>query len=335
MNIIHLEKLKKHLIKELDFCYIFLGEDDFLINRNQNAILYYAHRRGFIKTSTINIEKNNDWEKVIRFYKTRNLFFKKTTVIINVLIKTLNTIFIENINKISVLLNIEILTILKFNHLSRVIQIKKILSIFKNNTKIVSCFTPYNLQFVNWIKYEIKEKNLNIEKKAFFLLCKYYEGNTSFIYKILEVLFKKCQKSSIKIEEIKKNIIDFFNFSVLHWINAILQGQIKKAMYILNLLEDKKHSPLILIRTLQKDLLILMHMKREKDININTFLKKYNIDYSRHNFFIKAYKKIHDQSYFKAINILVKIEIHIKQKYDNSIWIQLQKLTLILSSSTI
>ncbi|QCI20575.1 DNA polymerase III subunit delta [Buchnera aphidicola (Brachycaudus cardui)] len=332
MNIIQPAQLKEHLIKNLYSFYVLLGEDFCLINKNQDLILKYANQKGFIETITIDIEQNKDWEKVIRFCQTRNLFFNKTILIINFIINTLNIVLIKNINKISFLLHIDILIILKLNHLSGSSQIKKILHTLQLNSNIVSCFTPYNLNFTNWVLYEIEEKNINIEKKAFFLLCKYYEGDTLFIYKILDILLMTYPNTCISVDEIKKIILDFFNFSELHWINAIFQGQIKKAMYILNTFHKKRHNPLILIRSLQKDLLKLIYMNREKNININMLLKQYNISSARHKFFMYALKKINNQNYFKAIRILVNIEINIKKKYNNSVWMQLQKLTLMLSS---
>lgn len=220
--------------------------------------------------------------------------------------------------------------ILKFNHLSLSIKKNKSLNLFTQYTNIVSCFTLYNLHFVSWIKYEIREKNINIEDKAFFLLCKYYEGNTAFIYSILNILLITWPKTNITVDKIKKIIVDFFSFDPLHWINAIFQGQTKKAIYILNFFRKQKYDVLILIRSLQKDLLKLIYMKREKNININMFLEDNNIWKTRYKFFIHGFKKINCDTLFKAIQILVRIEINIKQKNNSSIWNELQELTLML-----
>ncbi|WP_284443111.1 DNA polymerase III subunit delta [Buchnera aphidicola] len=329
MKSISPDELKKTLIKKLNYFYIFLGEDVFLSERNQDLILNSAYQKGFLEKVIINIEKDKDYKKINFFYKNKNLFFKKTTLIINFIIKKLNVFMIENIYKTFSLLDSDILIILKFNHLSHFIEKNKLLDKFKE-FHIVSCFTPYNLRFINWIKYEIREKNINIEEKAFSLLCKYYEGNTLFIYKILDILYITWPNTYITTEKIKKIIIDFFDLSPLHWVNSIFQGQIEKAIYILKIFYKKKYNHLILVRALQKDLLKLISIKREKKINIHVQLRQHNIWYTRYKFFISAFKKMNNDKLLRAIQILVKIEINIKKKYNNNIWNQLQELTLIL-----
>ncbi|QCI22881.1 DNA polymerase III subunit delta [Buchnera aphidicola] len=329
MKSINPYELKKKLIKKINHLYILLGEDIFLLERNQDLILHYAYQKGFLEKAIINIEKDVDYKKINLFYKNRSLFFKKTTLIINFIVKKLNVFIIENIYKTLSLLDLDILIILKFNHLSCFIKKNKLINNFKK-FHVVSCFTPYNLHFVNWIKYEIREKNINIEEKAFSLLCKYYEGNTLFIYKILDILYLTWPKTFITTEKIKKIIIDFFDLSPLHWINSIFQGQIEKAIYILNIFYKKKYNHLILVRALQKDLLTLIYIKREKKINLHIQLKQHNIWHTRYKFFINALEKINNNSLLKAVQMLVKIEINIKKKYNNNIWNQLQELTLIL-----
>ncbi len=334
MNNIHVDKLKKYLVQKLHSCYILLGEDLFLLNKNQDLILNFANKKGFIEKKIVNIETNQDWNKIIDFYKKKSLFFKKTILIINFIIKNLNITLINNINQISFFLNSDVLTILKFNHLSFFIQKNKLLDKLKCYSNTVSCFTPYGLFFINWVQYEISEKNINIEQQAFFLLCKYYEGNTLFICQILDILLLTWPNTCITVENIKKVIIDFFIFSPLHWINAIFEGKIKKSIYILNIFYKKKYDPLILIRSLQKDLLILIYMKREKKININAFLKKNNIWNIRYPFFINAFKNIQNHTFLKAIQILVKIEINIKKKYNYAVWDELKELNLMICSET-
>ncbi|QCI16108.1 DNA polymerase III subunit delta [Buchnera aphidicola] len=331
MKNIHLYELKQNLIKKLNFFYILLGENFILLKNSQELILNIAYQKGFSEIVTIDIEKNKDWEKVIIFYKQKDLFFKKTSLIVNFLIKKLDIILIKNINKISSLLNLDVLIILKLNHLSDFFQNNQLLRKLKSYNSIISCFTPYNLDFINWIKYEIQEKNINIEDKGLFLLYKYYDGNTLFIYNILKILLITWPNTYITEDKIKKIIIDFFNFSPLHWINAIFQGQTKKAIYILNIFCKQKYNILILIRSLQKDLLILIYMKREKKTDINIFLLANKIWKKRYKFFINGFQKNNYNSLYKAIQILVKIEINIKKKYNNSVWDQLKELTLMLS----
>lgn len=131
MKTIHIYELKKYLTKKLNNIYIFLGEDDSLLQKNQDIILKHAYKKGFLQTIKIDVEKDQDWEKVIIVYKTENLFFQKIVLVINCLINKINVLLIKRVKEIFSLLNADILTIFKINHLSGKIEKKKFLINFK------------------------------------------------------------------------------------------------------------------------------------------------------------------------------------------------------------
>jgi DNA polymerase-3 subunit delta len=218
------------------------------------------------------------------------------------------------------------------NALSSLIKKSTILKILILESEIIYCSTPYEWAFKKWLQYEIKTRNLKITQESFLLLHKYYEGNTLCLNQILDILSITWPNENIKIEKIKKIINQFSIFSPVNWINAIFNKNKKKAIYILDSFFKQKYNPLILIRTLQKDLLILLNMKREKKLNINFFLKKNNISLNRSKFFANALYYIDFNNFLKIIRILLQIEIKIKKEYNNSVWIQLKTLTLLLSS---
>lgn len=331
MKFIYPEELKKHLIKKLNYCYVLLGEDLFLLNNNEQLILNFAKKKHFTEKNIINIENKQDWDKVIKFYKLKSLFFKKTVLIINFIIKKLNSSLIKNINEISCFNKKDIVVILKFNELSNFVKKNTTLKIISSENDIIYCFTPNEWTFKNWLKYEIKEKNLKITQESFSLLYKYYEGNTLYAYQILDIISVTWPNEDIKIEKIKKVINQFSIFSPSNWINEIFNNNTKKAIYILDGFFKKNYNPLILIRSLQKDLLILINMKREKNLDVNTFLKKNKIWFNRSKFFVNALYCINFKNFLKVIRILLQIEIKIKKEYNSSAWIELKTLTLLLS----
>ncbi|QCI21730.1 DNA polymerase III subunit delta [Buchnera aphidicola (Hyadaphis tataricae)] len=335
MNILHIEKLKNHLTKTIHPCYVLLGEDDYLIKKNQDLILKISKFKGFQDSIMIDIENVQDWKKIIHFYQQRNLFFKKNILIINFIAKILNKTLILKINNINNLFHKDILIILKLNHISNLIKQHQLLDNLKKYSILISCFTPYRSHFINWIRYEIDEKNIKIDEKAYLLLCEHYEGNTDFIHKILNTILIFYPKINITVEKVKNIIFDCFNFTPLHWINAILKGNQKKSVEILNTFFEKKYNPLSLIRFFQKDLLILIQIHRNKKINIDEFLKNNNVWSTRRALFKNMILKIDKDIMLNAIKILLKIEINIKKNHNDSIWIQLHELTLVLFKKNI
>ncbi|CAL4324455.1 DNA polymerase III subunit delta [Buchnera aphidicola] len=332
MNNIYPENLNKRLQEKLHSYYILLGEDIVFLKRNQDIIFKFAYQQGFIQKNFINIENNTDWIKIIHFCQKKNLFNHKRILVINYLIKNHSIFLIKNLNKVSLFFYEDILIILKLNQSSSIFLEKKFFNKCIINGVIISCFSPNTNQFINWIKNEIKEKNINIDNHAIFLIYKNYEGNTLFCSKLLEMILLTYPNKHITVEKIKKIINDFRILSPLDWINKILNRNSKDAMSILNRFSKQQYNSLILIRALQRDLLKLIYMKREKKININIFFKKNCIIDMRQKYFIHAYKYIHINQCIQAIKILVQTELKIKKQYNNDIWINLKTLTLILSA---
>lgn len=330
MNIIYPENLKNNLIDQLHHCYVLLGEDVFLLNQSQDIILKYAYKKNFLEKIIINIKKNTDWNRVNQFYKTKHLFFNKKILLINFSIKKLTVFLIQEINKIYFSKKLEILIILKFNELSNTLKKNKKLKIFGSKKNIIYCFTPRNLNFENWIKYEIKEKKLKVTENSFNLLKKNYEGNTLFLHQTLNIISSIWKNEIITRKKIKKIINKFSIFSPSIWIDAIFRNDQKRALYILDSLYEKKYNPIILIRSLQKDLIKLINIKRETKISINESLKKNNIWINRSSIFINALKFINFNNLLKVIRILLKIEIDIKKEYNYSVWMELKTITLLL-----
>ncbi|QCI24491.1 DNA polymerase III subunit delta [Buchnera aphidicola (Muscaphis stroyani)] len=330
MNNIYPIELKNKLRQKFYNCYILLGEDSYLQYQSQDLILKFAKKKGFFKKTIIDIEKSENWIKVDHFYKKKDLFSQKKILIVNLIINSLDILSIKKIQKISSLSNLDVLLILKFNHLSFTFKKNQ----FKRpqlNVIIIYCFTPNNFYFNNWIKYEINKRNLKIEKSAFLLLCKHYEGNTLFIHQILNMLSMIWPDKNITEKKIQTVINKFCNFFPSQLIDSIFNHDIERALYILNSFYKQKYNCLLLLRSLQKDLLILLLMKRKKNLNTKIFLKKNNVWDKRHSFFEKAFFHINYDNLCYSMTILLKIEIQIKKNNNFSIWMQLKTLILTLS----
>ncbi|ALD15377.1 DNA polymerase III subunit delta [Buchnera aphidicola (Aphis glycines)] len=324
-------RIKKKIIKKLNFFYILLGEDLILLNNNEKIIFHFAKKEHFKENYIINVKENTDWNQVINFYNSNDLFIKKKILVINLTTKNFNSVLIQNIKKLFFIKNIDILTIIKFNQLSK--NFTKYLSTRNKvfNTHVIWCFTPYGTNFINWLKYEIQEKKIEMTKNAFLLLCKNYEGNTLSIYHVLNMITLTWKNQNITSQKIQYIINEFSVFTPSDWINAIFYNQIDKAFYILDIFRKQKYNPLILIRSLQQDLLQLIYIKREKITNIDSILKQNKIFFNRLKFFKFAIKSINFSNFLKVIRILLQIEIKIKEEYNFDIWVELKTLILLLS----
>ncbi|WP_367673474.1 hypothetical protein [Buchnera aphidicola] len=94
-------------------------------------------------------------------------------------------------------------------------------------------------------------------------------------------------------------------------------------------MHKQQYNPTLLIRLIQKDLLILIHMKRNQKINYHLFLNEKKICHKRNLILINACINSKNENLYKMIKIITHLELKIKKNHSNqSLWTQLRLLSL-------
>ncbi|WP_343192047.1 DNA polymerase III subunit delta [Buchnera aphidicola] len=329
MMIIYSHNIPDILLHKLNTIYLIVGKNEFFIQFSEKILLKYAKKKFFYTKKEITITSNEQWKQLISIYSNNTIFSEKTIIICQYTLNIFEKDFLFNFKKISNLSNPNILLIIKLNYIVYINYNINILNIIKKKSIIIFCNALLPNQYINWINYIITKKKLNIHQDSKKYIYKNYEGNLFELSNILNILKLLYPSTLIKINDIKNIVENLAIFTPQQWIDAILKNKKKQSINIIHRLSQQKYDPIILIRTLQKDLLILIYMIKNKSINLNIFFKEKKICSSRHIIFINACKKYTIIKLYKVIKIITCIELKIKEKYNNkTLWILLKKLTL-------
>lgn len=121
-------------------------------------------------------------------------------------------------------------------------------------------------------------------------------------------------------------------FSPYHWADAILAGKSKRALHILQQLQQEAAEPVILVRTLQRELMTLLQLQRQQGShNVRQLMDKLRVWQNRRPLFTAALERLDNQAVHLAIKQLASIELTIKQDYGSDVWSPLASLTLQLT----
>ena len=124
---------------------------------------------------------------------------------------------------------------------------------------------------------------------------------------------------------------DAAHFTPFHWLDALLAGKSKRAWHILQQMQQEDVEPVILLRTLQRELLQLLNLQRRMaTVPLRTLFDQYKVWQNRRNLVTQALQRLSGTQLRQAVHLLAQIEITLKQDYGQSVWSELETLSMLL-----
>jgi len=198
---------------------------------------------------------------------------------------------------------------------------------------MVPCQTPEQAQLPRWVVNRARALKLSVDDAAVQLLCYCYEGNLLALAQALERLSLQWPDGKLTLPRVEEAVSDAAHFTPFHWVDALLAGKSRRALHILHQLEKEESEVVILLRTLQRDMLTLLHLQRHQAQQpLRTLMDQQRIWQNRRALFTEALQRLDAARLQRAIHLLSQIEVTLKQDYGQPVWPQLQTLTLLLSS---
>ncbi|QJC29148.1 DNA polymerase III subunit delta [Enterobacteriaceae endosymbiont of Plateumaris rustica] len=337
MNYILIKNININVYQNKYNCYIIIGNEPLFIKKTIITLRNKIKLLGFIEYSFIIINNNTEWNYIFNKFLERNFFYKKEVINLIFLDKKIFIKYKKKIIDLFKIINIDIILILEI-HTDITISSNFIFKLIYNKFfLLVICNKLNNIQLLNWINLKIKKLNLLLSDSCCRLLCYLYEDNLTFLYQTLKnisLLYPK--KNSVNSEIILNMTNNFLFIKYYDLINLIL---LEKKQYIINIITKLKYeeiSPFFILSKIEKNIFILLILKR--NINKNNFsllLKKYLIPKEKFFIISNFLEKITYNQLYLAIKLLLEIEINIKtfiiynyvKKY---FWIDLERLILLI-----
>ncbi|WP_367677017.1 hypothetical protein [Buchnera aphidicola] len=324
--------IKKITITKIN-CYFILEEDFFLANEVQEFILQHYKKKQYDYIIKIIIKSNDTWNKVYREYQQTDFFFKKKILLIILKKIKKNYNLYQILQKIQKYNNTNIILLIRItnkNYDNNSIILKNIVT---SNQIIIDC--PYlTIQYTKiWIRKIIHTIKLNLCSEIIALLSYNYERNLLMLFKILEIFKIISLNHKITKKYVQEILSDNVSFSIKHWIYALFSKNHMQAIRMLNFFKKNKYNISYLIRSIQKNLIYLIHIK--ENYLYKNYLCSFQQDIIFHDNTLKlktitkniSYKKI-----FQTINILKILEINNKNHKHELLWEYIKKIIFIFSS---
>ncbi|QIQ21593.1 DNA polymerase III subunit delta [Zophobihabitans entericus] len=309
--------------------YFLVGTEPYLQHQAQTVLQQNLKQAGFEEQYIFTIDAQTDWNKIYDHCQSLSLFSSQTLLVLLFGENGVNTTITAKLNELIPLLNPDIALILSLGKITKPQENSVWFKALSEQSLWVNCTAPDTAGLPQWLNQQAQAKGLKLEPQSIELLSYYYEGNLLALSQILEQLILLFPEGKVSFEQIENNINDSAIFTPYHWIDAILAGKTKRTMHILQQLKLNEVEVLILLRTIQRELLLLINLKRSS-MPVRQAFDQYKVWQNRRPLFTQILNRLALHDLYQALNKLTQIEISLKQDYSTEIWRELESLSLLL-----
>lgn len=325
------EQLRAQLNEGLRAAYLLLGNDPLLLQESQDAVRQLAATQGFDEHHSFTLDNSTDWQEIFSLCQAMSLFAARQTLLIQLPENGPNAAINEQLATLVSLLHGDLLLIVRGNKLTKAQENAAWFTALTNHSVLVTCQTPEQAHLPKWVAARAKQRNLELDDAANQLLCYCYEGNLLALAQALERLSLLWPDGKLTLPRVEQAVNDAAHFTPFHWVDALLSAKSKRALHILQQLRLEGSEPVILLRTLQRELLLLLTLKRQSaHTPLRALFDKHRVWQNRRGMTTEALNRLSPEQLRQAVQLLTRTELTLKQDYGQSIWSELESLSLLL-----
>ena len=340
MNRIFPEQLNHHLTQGLARVYLLQGQDPLLLSETEDTICQVANQQGFDEKNTIQVDNQTDWVQLIESCQSMGLFFSKQILILN-LPENFTALLQKNLQELISVLHKDVLLIVQVAKLTKATEKQAwfiALNQYEPNVILINCQTPTVENLPRWVKNRTKAMGLEADDEAIQQLCYSYENNLLALKQAMQLLDLLYPDHKLNYNRVISVVEQSSIFTPFQWIDALLMGKANRAKRILKGLHAEDVQPIILLRTLQRELFTLLELtKPQQGImtteklptqQIKTEFDRLKIWQNRRPLFLSAIQRLTYQKLYEIIQELANIERLAKQEFSDEVWIKLADLSV-------
>ena len=340
MNRIFPEQLNQHLSQRLAKVYFLVGQDPLLLSESEDAIYKTASQQGFDEKNSIQIDSQTDWAQLIESCQSMGLFFNKQVMVLN-LPENFTALLQKNLQEFISVLHDDILLILQIAKLAKANENQAWfveLNQYETSAILINCQTPTAENLPRWVKNRTKTMGLEADDEAIQQLCYSYENNLLALKQALQLLDLLYPDHKLNYNRVISVVEQSSIFTPFQWIDALLMGKANRAKRILKGLQAEDVQPVILLRTLQRELFTLLELTKPQQHTMTTEklptqqikveFDRLKIWQNRRPLFLSAIQRLTYQKLYEIIQELANIERLAKQEFSDKVWIKLADLSV-------
>ncbi|MDC0611584.1 DNA polymerase III subunit delta [Vibrio sp.] len=332
---IYAEKLADTLSKQFHPLYLLVGNEPLLLEESRNLVETSAKKSGFDEIHRYTADNSLDWNDVYDQFQSMSLFSSRQVIELFVPDSGLNAQFGKQISELLALNNPDIILIIQGPRVTRAQENTQWFKSLTSSACVVNCLTPDVQRLPQFVLMRCQKLGLKPDSEALQMLAQWHEGNLLALTQSLEKLALQYSDGQLTLVRLEESLNRHNHFTAFHWIDSVLEGKANRAQRILRQLESEGVEVIILLRTVQKELLLLWQMKAlQSTRSTREIFDQFKVWQNRRPYYSQALNRL-SQSRLKALlHELAQIEILSKTQYSDEPWLLIKNLSVEMSTAT-
>lgn len=329
------DRLPEQLAKQLNNVYLIFGNEPLLLQESREAIQKAAKQQGFEERHRFAIDASLDWNQVYDCTQALSLFSSRQIIELELPESGVNAAIAKELLALSEQIHNDILLIVIGSKLTKAQENAKWFKALSSQGHWVSCLTPDVSRLPQFVQARCRQVGLSPDPEAIQMLAQWHEGNLFALTQSLEKLVLQYPDGKLTLVRLEESLSRHNHFTPYHWVDALLAGKANRAQRILRQLEAEGVEAVILLRSVQREVNLLLQMKQQMaHMPINQVFEKHRVWQSKKPLYNAALTRISIQGLHSIFALLTQAEITAKTQYEDSPWPLIHQMSIELCLPT-
>ncbi len=326
---LYADRLNEHLSHSLQPVYLLFGNEPLLLHESRIAIRDAARQRGFDERHRFSIDSQFDWQPVYDCCQALSLFSTRQLIELDLPESGVNAAIGKQLAEVGSMLNPDIILVVIGQKLTKAQENSKWFKALHSNGCLVNCLSPDMQRLPQFVQARCRASGLKPDAEAVQMLAQWHEGNLFALAQSLEKLALLYPDGQLTLLRVESALSRHNHYSVFHWIDALLAGKGNRAQRILRQLESEGIEAVLLIRSIQKELKLLLTLQsmQTQGQPLAKAFEQHRIWQSKRPLYSAALQRLPQTKLLQLLRLLAEIEVRFKTQYEQSCWPLLHQLS--------
>jgi len=298
--------------------WLVFGDEPWQKNNSLNCIKHHYKQMGFDEHIRLSADDKFDWSELLQEYQSMSLFSSLRIIELELTTNKIGDKGSKALATLSEMLHQDIILIIHGEKLDAAGQKRK----WFKSLESAGCFIPlYDIegkQLSQWIQRQARQYQLNLLPDVVLQLAELFEGNLNALEQELQKLSILFGQQLITAEDSEKLLIKQAKFNPFQLIDAMLNGDIKRCVSMLDQLQHDGTAITQLIWFIHKEIkqLVTMQERLSQGEAFNNICKEYRIWDKRKPLYQKATSNIALQNLSCAQGRIAEVDLLSKTTSD-------------------
>ena len=315
------DKLAENLERKSFPIYLLMGNEPLLLQESKDLLYKQAKEKGFLDKQRFTLDKQVDWNQIFDCCQALSLFSNQQIIELEIPETGVTAASAKELINLAGMLNPDILLVVIGNKLSRTQENTKWFKALHQNGLLVSCNSPELRQLPQFVQQRCRKLKLTPDAEAVQMLAQWHEGNLLALAQSLEKLALLYPDGNLTLPRVETSLSRHNHFTPFQWTDALLAGQAKRAQRILRQLQAEGQEAIILLRTIQKELFLLIEMRQAFDHGavLGKIFDQHRIWQNKRPLYTSALQRLNLTFLQKQVHLLCQLELSVKTTFDQEL----------------